>query len=91
MPVPEELTYRMRHFTDTGRIVLTTDEIFKEASWFAVMMGQGLEPADYNPLLDSLSAEENSAHLARIEQQIATALGPMMRHEDYIRRQVQQA
>jgi tryptophan halogenase len=78
----------MTHFTHTGRIVLATDELFKEASWFAVMMGQGLEPTDYNPLLDSLPAEENRAHLARIEQQIAAALGSMARHEDYIRKQL---
>jgi tryptophan 7-halogenase len=89
-PVPEALAYKMAHFTHTGRIVLTTDELFKEASWFAVMMGQGLEPTDYNPLLDSLAAEENRAHLSRIEQQIATVLGSMTRHEDYIRRQLRQ-
>jgi tryptophan halogenase len=89
-PLPEALAYKMAHFTHTGRIVLTTDELFKEASWFAVMMGQGLEPTDYNPLLDSLSAEENRAHLSRIEQQIATVLGSMTRHEDYIRRQLRQ-
>jgi tryptophan 7-halogenase len=90
MPLPDALADKMTHFTQTGRIVLTTDEIFKEASWFAVMMGQGLRPLDYNPLLDSLSAEENYAHLARIAQEIAAALGPMTRHEDYIRRQLRQ-
>jgi tryptophan halogenase len=74
----------MAHFTATGRIVLTTDELFKEASWFAVMMGQGLEPTDYNPLLDCIPPEENRAHLLRIRQQIVAALGTMPRHEDYI-------
>jgi tryptophan 7-halogenase len=90
MSLPEGLAYKMAHFTHTGRIVLATDELFKEASWFAVMMGQGLEPTDYNPLLDSLTPEENRAHLLRIEQQIATALGSMARHEDYIRKQLRQ-
>jgi tryptophan halogenase len=87
MSLPDAVTDKMAHFTHTGRIVLATDELFKEASWFAVMMGQGLEPADYNPLVDTISAEENRAHLARIEQQIATALRSMTRHEDYIRKQ----
>ena len=88
MPLPDGLADKMTHFIRTGRIVLTTDEIFKEASWFAVMMGQGLRPLDYNPLLDTLSAEENQAHLARISQEISAMLGPMARHEDYIRRQL---
>jgi tryptophan 7-halogenase len=88
MPVPEAVAYKMAHFTRTGRIVLTTDELFKEASWFAVMMGQGLEPTDYNPLVDSLSPEENRTHLFGIRQQISMALGAMTRHEDYIRKQL---
>jgi len=89
MPLPDGLRYKLAHFTHTGRVVLATEELFKEASWFAVMRGQGLEPEDYNPLLDSLSPEENRAHLARIEQQIAAAVGSMARHEDYLRRQLQ--
>jgi tryptophan halogenase len=88
MTLPDALAYKMAHFTRTGRIVLGTDELFKEASWFAVMMGQGLAPTDYNPLADAIPAEENRAHLARIEEQIAKALGAMPRHEDYIRKQL---
>jgi tryptophan halogenase len=88
MSLPDAVSYKMAHFTRTGRIVLTTDELFKEASWFAVMMGQGLEPTDYNPLVDGISPEENQAHLLRIRQQISTALGAMARHEDHIRKQL---
>jgi tryptophan halogenase len=88
MSLPESLTYKMAHFTHTGRIVLGTDELFKEASWFAVMLGQGLEPTDYNPLADSISPEENRAHLARIAEQISIALGTLPPHEAYIRNQL---
>jgi tryptophan halogenase len=88
MSIPESVANRMAHFTHTGRIVLTTDELFKEASWFAVMMGQGLDPADYNPLADTISPAENRTHLLRIEQQIAAALKGMPLHEDYIRKQL---
>ena len=88
MSIPDSLAYKLAHFTHTGRIVLATDELFKEASWFAVMMGQGVEPTDYNPLLDTLSAEENRAHLARVEQQIGAAVGTMTLHEEYIRKQL---
>jgi tryptophan halogenase len=86
MSLPDEVVYKMAHFTRTGRVVLTTDELFREASWFAIMMGQGLRPADYNPLLDGISAEENRSHLARVKQQISTALGSMPPHDDYIRK-----
>ena len=88
MPLPDGVAYKMAHFTRTGRIVLTSDELFKEASWFAILFGQGLRPSDYNPLLDCILPEENRAHLARVKQQIATALGAMPRHEDYIQKQL---
>jgi tryptophan halogenase len=88
MPLPDGVTCKMAHFTRTGRIVLATDELFKEASWFAIMMGQGLEPTDYNPLLDSMAPEENQTHLLRVKQQISTALGAMSQHDDYIKKQL---
>jgi tryptophan halogenase len=91
MAIPEGLAYKSDLFRNTGRIVLETEELFKEASWFAVMMGQGLEPTDYNPLLDSISREENQAHLRRIRGQIATALMTMPRHRDYIQQRLKAA
>jgi tryptophan halogenase len=84
--VPDGLAYKSAHFTRTGRIVLAPEELFKEASWFAVMMGQGLVPTDYNPLLDCISTEENRSHLQRVKQQISAALSSMPRHEEYIQR-----
>ncbi len=90
MTLPDAVAYRMAHFTRTGRIVVSTDELFKEASWFAIMIGQGLEPTDYNPLVDSIPFEDNRTHLLRIEQQIAAALGTMTRHGDYIGQRLRQ-
>lgn len=51
---PDSLTFKIDNFVQTGRIVLETDELFKEASWFSVLMGQGVHPIDYNPLIDSI-------------------------------------
>jgi tryptophan halogenase len=86
MAVPEGLTDKEAHFTRTGRIVLSTDELFRESSWFAVLMGQGLRATDYNPLLDCFSEADNKAHLARIRQQIAQAAASLPSHEEYLRR-----
>lgn len=91
MPVPEGLAYKLAHFTGTGRIVLAPEELFKEASWFAVMMGQGLAPTDYNPLLDCISSEDNRSHLQRTKQQIASALGSMRQHEEVIQQRLRSA
>jgi len=85
-PAPEGLAYKAAHFTHTGRIVLQPEELFKEASWFAVMRGQGFVPSDYNPLLDCISDADNRSHLLHVKQQISAALTSMPRHEEYIQR-----
>jgi tryptophan halogenase len=74
------------HFTRTGRIVLTTDELFRESSWFAVMMGQGLRATDYNPLLESMSESDNLAYLTQLRGQIAKAAATLPSHQTYLDR-----
>jgi tryptophan halogenase len=73
MAIPDALAYKLAHFRRSGRIVLGTDELFREASWFAVLMGQGVRPADYNPLADAWPEAQNLAHLANTKQAIRAA------------------
>jgi tryptophan halogenase len=85
MALPDSLVYKEEQFRRSGRIVLGTDELFREASWFAVLIGQGARPMDYNPLADSYGATENLTHLARVKQAIAGAVERLPTHEAYIR------
>lgn len=83
MTIPDELAYKLAHFRRSGRIVLGTDELFKEASWFAVLMGQGVRPADYNPLADAWPDAQNLAHLANIRQAVRAACDRMQSHDSF--------
>ncbi len=85
MAPPETLVRREEHFRRTGRIVLQSDEMFRDASWFAVLMGQGVEPSDYNPLIDVFSDADNRAHLAQVKQAVAAAAQRMPTHDQFIR------
>ncbi len=85
MPLPDSLVYKEDQYERTGRIVLGSDELFREASWFAVMNGQGLEPRDYNPLIDSYSDDQNTAHLAQIHRAVAEAAARAPAHDEYLR------
>jgi tryptophan halogenase len=85
MPLPDSLVYKENQYERTGRIVLGSDELFREASWFAVMNGQGLEPRDYNPLIDSYSDDQNTAHLAQIHRAVAEAAARAPAHDEYLR------
>jgi tryptophan halogenase len=84
MRLPDSLLYKEEHFSRSGRIVLSSDELFKDASWFAVLTGQGHEPRDYNPLVDSMSSEENAAYLQRIKSTIQAAVAKMADHSSFL-------
>jgi tryptophan halogenase len=84
MPLPQSLVYKEEQFARTGRIILATDELFKEASWFAVLLGQGHSARDYNPLIDSISSAENSEHLRRIREGIQALCAKMRPHASFL-------
>ncbi len=84
MPLPEELEYKEQQFARSGRIVLSTDELFRDASWFAVLVGQGHAARDYNPLIDSIDESANLAYLRRIKTEIRTAAATLPTHESFL-------
>jgi tryptophan halogenase len=84
MRLPDSLLYKEEHFSRSGRIVLSSDELFKDASWFAVLTGQGHEPRDYNPMVDSMSSGENAAYLQRIKSTIQAAVAKMADHSSFL-------
>ncbi|WP_271301030.1 tryptophan halogenase family protein [Sphingomonas sp. CV7422] len=71
MAIPDTLAERLDHFRSSGRIVLTSDELFREASWFAVLDGQGERAGDYNPLIGAQSRDDTLAGLAAVRAEIA--------------------
>jgi tryptophan halogenase len=84
MPLPERLTFIEEQFSRTGRIIISTDELFKESSWFAVLLGQGHSPRDYNPLIDAISSAENAEHLRRVRDGIQAICAKMRAHESFL-------
>ena len=44
MELPENLQNKIDHFRNAGRFVTSATELFKKPSWFAVFMGQFIEP-----------------------------------------------
>jgi tryptophan halogenase len=84
MPLPDSLKNKEEIFSRTGRIILSPDELFRDSSWFAVLTGQGHAPKDYNPLIDSVSSEENLAHLQRTKANIRMTAAKMPEHSSFL-------
>ena len=79
MPIPDTLRYKLDQFRRSGRIMLSPDELFRDASWFAVLTGQGERAGDYNPLLDVMDEGENRTQLAAVRDAIRDAAAKVPR------------
>ncbi len=84
MSIPDYLADKMDLFRSYGRIFRENEELFNDTSWFAVMTGQNIRPAGYDPVADVLSDEETAARLDNIRQTIATCATHVSPHEKFL-------
>ncbi|SOB87403.1 tryptophan halogenase [Sphingomonas guangdongensis] len=54
MTLPDTLATRLALFREKGRVLRYDDDLFSVASWVAVLIGQGVMPTGYDPLVDAL-------------------------------------
>ncbi len=78
--LPDSLSYKEEQFAMTGRLMLETDELFREASWFSVLVGQNHIPRDYSPLIEVESPEDNARMLAQMRQTLSATVRTMPTH-----------
>ena len=82
MSLPSSLTEREGHYRRSGRLMLETEELFRDASWHAVLNGQGIHAGDYNPLADALDSATNVAQVRQIADVIARAAPTLPSHDE---------
>lgn len=68
---PDGLRDKIEMFRSSGRIFRENNELFTEASWLAVMLGQGILPDAHHPVARLLDDEETLTRLAHIRAVIA--------------------
>lgn len=82
--LPETLLNKLEWFRRTSIVPEYGWELFKQSSWFAVLMGQGLIPEDYHPIADKISVDELKLRMSRIRTLIQDQVNLMPKHADYI-------
>ncbi|WP_445192259.1 tryptophan halogenase family protein [Sphingomonas sp. Tas61C01] len=82
---PDRLVERLRLFADDGLVVDHPDDLFKEASWHAVLLGQGLRPARYPALAGMTPHSEAVALATRIRDAVDARVGSFPPHEAFLR------
>jgi tryptophan halogenase len=85
-PAPDSLDYRIDQFRSRGRAPLFEEEVFPEASWVAVLLGQGVRPERHDFRVDAVERPALERQLTRVRAAIAEAAEAMPIHEDALRR-----
>ena len=86
MSIPDSLQHRLDLFRETGRVFKPQDDVFAENSWVQVMMGQGITPEQYHPIVDMMSDMELQAFLQGIEGNAKKVASQLPSHADFLAR-----
>jgi len=84
MDLPESLQHRIDLFKQTGRVFKVPTELFGENSWVQVMLGQGLMPEQYHPIVDMMTPAELQQFLEGIRTKAQQRVGQLPTHQQFI-------
>lgn len=90
MPIPERLKQKIALFKSSGAIFNEPLDIFRDASWLQVMLGQGIEPQGYHPAANVPSKKELLAVMQKIQTAKQQPLGQMLSHDEFLARYTKQ-
>ncbi len=86
MDVPESLTEKIELFRWNGQFFREEDELFTATSWAAVMLGQGIQPGSYSPLVDVLDQEKLVKEVGEMEKSIKYVVHHMPTHAEFLQK-----
>lgn len=86
MDVPESLARKIELWRAKGRVFRAGRELFGTASWAAVMLGQGLVPAEHEPAADALDPDMIADAMDKMRISYTRMAEHMPLHGDFIAR-----
>ena len=84
MEVPDELMHRMTLFKETGKSFQVEGELFRLDSWTQVMLGQGIIPSSYHPIVELMPAPDLKRFLNNIASDVDKNIAMMSLHQDFV-------
>lgn len=85
MRIPDSLQHRIDLFRETGRVFKVPTELFGENSWVQVMIGQGLVPRDFHPIVNMMTKTELASFMQTIDQNVQGLVTQLPSHSEFIR------
>jgi len=84
MPIPETLTQKIDLWRQHGRLFQHEYELFADANWTAVLLGQDIVPRAYDPLVDALDENSLRTKLEQIRGAIRLTVQKLPTHREFI-------
>jgi tryptophan 7-halogenase len=84
MDIPDSLQERLNIFKAHATTLATPIELFKDASWFAVLNGQGLVPKGYNPVADAITDQDLLGRANYIKASIQDSIKKLSQHDPFV-------
>jgi tryptophan halogenase len=86
MTLPETLRRRLALFSEGGRFLRNEGELFPNASWVAVMLGQGVIPRFVDPLVATMPVPEIEGKLQALRQAMNAYADGLPSHEEVLKK-----
>ena len=86
MDVPESLRDKVELFRTSGRIYHDADDLFREASWVQVMLGQNVDPESWHRQADVLTDAQLEQFMGDLQRLIAKTVDSLPSHAEFIGR-----
>ncbi|WP_395343983.1 tryptophan halogenase family protein [Ningiella sp. W23] len=88
LKLPHRLQQKIDVFKEVGTIFNDQHDIFRDASWLQVMMGQGIMPQDYHPAANVLPEQQLMDTMAKIATAKQQPMTQMLPHDEFIKKYV---
>jgi tryptophan halogenase len=85
MTLPDTLARRLALFSAGGRFLRNEGELFPNASWVAVMLGQNVVPRAIDPLVSTRPVAETESKLELLRRAMNEYADSLPSHEDSLR------
>ncbi len=86
MTIPDRLAQKIAAFKETAAIFNEQNDMFRDASWVQVMMGQGLSPVDYHGAVNAMDKQTLLSAMQQIHQAKQQPVSKLLGHDEFIQR-----
>jgi len=86
MAIPDTLRETVEMFRVDGRYFRNGEDFFALPSWVQVMLGQGIVPNSYHPIVDEMPESALIDHVDSMRAMLAQAVAAMPTHQEWIKR-----